>query len=95
MATPSSNEWTQVPCTAPGSSTNTGDDDDVHDVSWLEWFLGDVLRVKVPRARCGVLLAADPDRPDPMALGAPMCPRCAELAGYDQDDIDRFHRRMR
>jgi hypothetical protein len=73
---------------------DAGDDEFVHDVSWLEWFLGDVLQLKIPRARCGVLLAGDPDRPDPMDLGAPMCVRCAELAGYDQHDIDRFNRRM-
>jgi hypothetical protein len=60
-----------------------GQDDFVHDVTWLEWLLGDVLRVKIPRARCGVLLLGDPDRPDPIDLGAPMCPRCAELGGYE------------
>lgn len=73
--------------------SDAGDDQFVHDVSWLEWFLGDVLRVKIPRSRCGEPLVGDPDRPDPMDFGAPMCPRCAELAGYDQADTDRFNRR--
>lgn len=77
------------------AAVDTGDDDVVHDVSWLEWFLDVVLQVKIPRARCGVRLVGNPDRPDPFDIGAPLCPRCAELAGYDEDWIAAFNGRRR
>ncbi|MCV7137670.1 hypothetical protein [Mycolicibacterium fortuitum] len=65
---------------APAASTASGNADEVvHIVSWWQWFLDMVLRLKVPRALCGESLAGDPDLPDPAAAGAPMCARCFEL----------------
>jgi hypothetical protein len=68
------------------SSTDTQlrpshDDGDpyAHIVIFGQWVLNDVLRIKVPRALCGVLLVSDPDRPEPGA-DAPVCPRCQELS---------------
>jgi hypothetical protein len=48
----------------------------VHTVSFWEFLTGDVLRLKIPRARCGVLLAAEPGAECPGPDG-PRCPRCA------------------
>ncbi|MFV8142023.1 hypothetical protein ACNQR7_31040 [Mycolicibacterium senegalense] len=63
-----------------GSPTAHGNADEVvHIVSWWQWFLDMVLRLKVPRALCGESLAGDPDLPDPSANGAPMCTQCVEL----------------
>lgn len=63
-----------VVATASGNA-----DEVVHIVSWWQWFLDMVLRLKVPRALCGESLAGDPDLPDPAAIGAPMCARCLAL----------------
>lgn len=77
----------------PAPMTSTGNADEVvHIVSWWQWFLDMVLRLKVPRALCGVSLAGDPDRPDPMESGAPMCARCVELSGATSEEIDQFNR---
>lgn len=77
----------------PAPKTATGNADEVvHIVSWWQWFLDMVLRLKVPRALCGESLAGDPDRPDPMASGAPMCTRCVELSGTSPDEINQFNR---
>lgn len=64
---------------APASTACSNADEVVHIVSWWQWFLDMVLRLKVPRALCGESLAGDPDLPDPAAVGAPMCARCFEL----------------
>jgi hypothetical protein len=59
----------------------SGDDYDLmHIVGAVQHWL-DRLGLKVPRALCGELLVGDPDRPDPGETGAPVCPRCAEIAG--------------
>jgi hypothetical protein len=79
---------------APVASTGTADDV-VHIVGWWQWFLDMVLKLKVPRALCGESLEGDPDRPDPMELGAPWCARCVELDGATPDDIERFNRERR
>jgi len=47
----------------------------VHIVGDIQHWL-DRLGLKVPRALCGVSLVADPDRADPMHLGAPICSDC-------------------
>ena len=74
------------------AATATGNADEVvHIVSWWQWFLDMVLRLKVPRALCGVSLAGDPDRPDPMTAGAPLCTRCVELSGATSDEVDQFN----
>lgn len=67
--------------TAPKTSTHNGtsEDDVAHIVSKWQGML-DILRLKVPRALCGELLVADPDRPGPNR-NSPICPRCAELDG--------------
>ena len=57
-----------------------GDGDVVHIVGHVQHWL-DRLGAKVPRALCGFLLVADPDRADPMDLGAPDCPKCVRLNG--------------
>ena len=59
---------------------NDDDDDVIHMVGVLEGIIADTRRLKTPRALCGVLLLGDPDRPDPMDLGAPPCPRCRDIA---------------
>lgn len=56
---------------------SNGDDNYLHIVNFTQWVLDKVLRVKVPRALCGVLLVADLDMPDPLAVNAPTCPKCA------------------
>jgi hypothetical protein len=72
MAAPSRQTVTR---TAPSD----GDDNYLHIVSFTQWVLDKVLRVKVPRALCGVLLVADLDKPDPLESNAPTCPRCKAL----------------
>lgn len=57
----------------------------VHTVSVLQWVVADLLRLKIPRALCGERLIADPNRPDPMDIGAPRCPACAAITG-DRDE---------
>lgn len=59
-------------------SPSNGDDNYVHIVGDIQHWL-DRLGLKIPRALCGVLLVGDPDKPDPMSLGAPDCPRCTAL----------------
>jgi hypothetical protein len=53
-----------------------GDDWVIHDVSKLQWLLGDVLCVKIPRARCGASLVAEPGKTYPNPGEAPTCPKC-------------------
>lgn len=60
-------------------AASDGDDNYVHIVSYTQWLL-DRLRLKIPRALCGASLIGDPDKPDPMDLGAPTCPKCKELS---------------
>lgn len=79
------------PQPAPAAATGNADEV-VHIVSWWQWLLDMVLRLKVPRALCGVSLAGDPDRPDPMAAGAPLCARCVELSGTTPDEVNQFNR---
>lgn len=80
------------PCAPAGQPVDDGQDDLVHIVGDVQYWL-DRLGLKIPRALCGELLVADQDRPDPAELGAPVCPRCAELAGWDVIRIDEFNRR--
>jgi len=78
---------------APAPITRAGTADEVvHIVGWWQWFLDMVLRLKVPRALCGESLKGDPDRPDPMTIGAPWCTRCVELSGITPEEIDRCNR---
>ncbi|MGY5210028.1 hypothetical protein [Nocardia gipuzkoensis] len=65
----------------------------VHDVTWLEWVLADVLKLRIPRARCGIVLIADPTRPDPLDLGAPACPRCTAHLRRTQGPLSIYLRR--
>ena len=58
----------------------TPESEHIHVVGDLQYHL-DRLGLKVPRALCGVLLAADADEPDPPADAA-TCVRCADLAGW-------------
>lgn len=50
-----------------------------HIVGWFRWWVARLLR-RVPRALCGELLCADPDRPD-VPPDAPFCPVCLERNG--------------
>jgi hypothetical protein len=79
-------EWTRSDDRAAGTHA---DADAVHIAGWWQWFFSYVLRLKIPRALCGESLEADPGRPDPLESGAPLCPRCVELAGWGPDEIDR------
>ncbi|MEU4841730.1 hypothetical protein [Nocardia testacea] len=56
-------------------------DEYLHMVSRWEWFIADVLRLRIPRSLCGVLLIGDPAVPDPLAVGAPPCPHCERATG--------------
>lgn len=60
----------------------SGDDDDeyLHIVSYWEWLIADVLRRRIPRSLCGVVLIEDPDR-RPTQSTDPLCPRCIEIRG--------------
>ena len=53
------------------------DHDLIHIVGGIQHWL-DRLRLKIPRALCGVPLEGNPDRPGP-SLYSPVCPKCAEL----------------
>ncbi len=56
-----------------------GDDDEyAHIVSYWEWLIADVLRLRIPRSLCGVVLIEDPDR-RPTQSTDPLCPRCVEI----------------
>lgn len=72
---------TTMTTTIPEADERTDHDhagDDAHIVSNLQHWL-DRLGLKVPRALCGELLVAGPGYVEnPFA---PICPRCAELAG--------------
>jgi hypothetical protein len=57
-----------------------GNDNHVHIVNNSQWLLGDVLRLKTPRALCGIALVRDPDKPEPGA-NAPICPKCKAING--------------
>ena len=70
---------TMVTETEPRPQTDTGDGEVAHIVGRWQSIL-DTLRLKIPRALCGVLLIADPDRPGPNR-NSPICPRCAEING--------------
>lgn len=54
-----------------------GDDQYLRIVGGLQHWL-DRLRLKVPRALCGVLLVGDPDKPEP-GVNTPTCPKCTAL----------------
>lgn len=58
---------------------SAGDDEYLHIVSYREWLVADVLRLKIPRALCGVLLIQDPDK-RPTLSTDPSCPRCLTIA---------------
>lgn len=56
-----------------------GDDGEyLHIVSYWEWLIADVLRLRIPRSLCGVVLIEDPDR-RPTQSTDPLCPRCVEI----------------
>lgn len=50
----------------------------LHIVSYWEWLIADVLRRRIPRSLCGVVLIEDPDR-RPTQSTDPLCPRCVEI----------------
>lgn len=54
--------------------SQAGDDEVLHIVTNLEWFLADVLRLWIPRPLCGASLLTDDDQDDESDL--PVCPRC-------------------
>jgi hypothetical protein len=61
--------------TSPATKA-TGDDYNLmHSVDGFQHLL-DRLHLKTPRALCGELLVQNPDRADPLATNAPVCPRC-------------------
>ncbi|TLH64455.1 hypothetical protein C1S80_12280 [Mycolicibacterium aubagnense] len=55
-----------------------GDDEYLHIVSTWEWLIGDVLRLRVPRSFCGIVLIQDPDR-RPTQFTEPICPVCEQM----------------
>jgi hypothetical protein len=57
-------------------------EDEAHIVGALQHWL-DRLGLKIPRALCGELLVAGPGYVENPS--APLCPRCAELAGRGGD----------
>ncbi|WP_100475653.1 hypothetical protein [Mycobacteroides abscessus] len=62
---------------APASFVLAEPTDDVtHIVGWWQWFLGDVLRLVIPRGLCGESLAWHSDQPDPVEV----CSRCVALS---------------
>jgi hypothetical protein len=61
------------------ASVDAGDKDVIHIVGDIQHWLNR-LGLKVPRSLCGVVLIADPDRPD-LPADAPTCPRCVALNG--------------
>jgi hypothetical protein len=67
-----------APQTDTRLAPSISDDNYIHIVGDIQYWL-DRLGLKVPRALCGVLLVADPDRADPMHLGAPNCSNCERL----------------
>jgi hypothetical protein len=67
---------------APAPDNSVGAADDVvHIVGWWQALLGDVLRLKVPRALCGESLECGPAEEPNLPDGAPLCPRCVWLNG--------------
>ncbi len=81
---------TTTPISEPAPCREHRSGEVVHIVGRWQSFLDRVLRLKVPRALCGESLEGDPDRPDPMEIGAPMCARCVELSGATSDEIDQL-----
>lgn len=63
-----------------------------HIVGDLQHWL-DRLGLKVPRALCGELMVAAPGNPGHARPDAPICPRCADLAGWDADQIAAYPKR--
>lgn len=66
----------------PDSKTQrTGDDDQNirHIVGEIQGRLAD-LRLKTPRALCGLLMREDPDQPNARP-DSPLCPECRRLNG--------------
>lgn len=66
--------------TVSSAPADTGPTEPVHIVGWWQSLFDRVLRIKAPRALCGELLIADPDRPGPSPDG-PLCPVCVERGG--------------
>lgn len=61
----------------PAARARADDDTRVHIVGFVRHWL-DRLKLKIPRALCGVSLEGDPDKPDP-GPDAPLCPDCVAL----------------
>lgn len=59
--------------------TGGGDDEYLHIVSYWEWLIADVLRLRIPRSLCGVVLIEDLDRRPAQSVD-PLCPRCVEMS---------------
>lgn len=72
---------TMTHCSAPEGAevgAQAGDDAYLHSVSYMEWLIADVLRLRIPVSLCGVVLIQDPDR-RPTQFTDPDCPRCVHL----------------
>lgn len=63
------------------------DDTVIHIVGWWQGTL-DALRIKVPRALCGMSMAGDPDAPQ-LHPGDPVCPDCEARNTQSRDPRTR------